>query len=76
MAPDQPARAALRRAIDRAGSLRALADAITASGGSSVSAQAVHHWLTKGVPAERAPQIERATAGAIRRYELRPDLYS
>ena len=41
----------------------------------SVTPQAVHNWIVRGVPAERCLAIENATGGAITRYELRPDVF-
>lgn len=37
----------------------------------------ISHWMTgrKQVTAERAKQIEEATFGAVRRHELRPDVF-
>lgn len=42
----------------------------------SVSPVMVSQWAsgTKAVPAERCPVIERATSGAVRCEELRPDV--
>lgn len=37
-----------------------------------ISAQAVHKWKT--VPAERCPEIEKATGGEVKCEELRPDV--
>lgn len=59
---------AIDRAIDAVGGLTAMAAAC------EVSPAAVSKWRQK-VPAERVVQIEAATAGAVRREELRPDLY-
>jgi DNA-binding transcriptional regulator YdaS (Cro superfamily) len=39
-----------------------------------VSVQCVVNWVSRGVPAERCPDIERATAGAVRCEDLRPDV--
>jgi DNA-binding transcriptional regulator YdaS (Cro superfamily) len=36
---------------------------------------AVSHWRRRGVPLVRAIAIERATAGAVTRAELRPDIF-
>lgn len=36
--------------------------------------QTVQSWLKNRVPAEHCPSIERATAGAVRCEELRPDV--
>ena len=38
-----------------------------------VTPQAVHKWLSNGVPAERVLELERITG--ISRHELRPDIY-
>lgn len=40
-----------------------------------VTQGAIGHFMRKRVPAERVLQIERATEGAVTRYEMRPDLY-
>ena len=51
------------------GSQRALADAL------QVDPMAVYRWHTKGVPPERALQIEILTNGMVTRQDLRPDLF-
>jgi DNA-binding transcriptional regulator YdaS (Cro superfamily) len=59
----------LERAIDKAGGVSALASAI------GVAASAPSMWKARGnVPAEHCPSIERATGGAVRCEELRPDV--
>lgn len=35
----------------------------------------VNHWFKRGVPARWARAIETATNGAVKRHELRPDLF-
>jgi DNA-binding transcriptional regulator YdaS (Cro superfamily) len=40
----------------------------------SVSVSRVCNWRIRGTPAERCPDIERATNGAVRCEELRPDV--
>lgn len=57
-----------RRRIDRKA---AIADAC------SVSIGAVTHWCngTRKVLAEHCVEIERATNGAVTRYDLRPDVF-
>ncbi|QAZ38449.1 Cro/Cl family transcriptional regulator [Methylibium sp. Pch-M] len=60
---------ALSRAVEIAKGQAALASAI------GVKQQHVWNWLSRGrVPAEHCPAIERATAGAVRCEELRPDV--
>lgn len=60
---------ALTKAITILGSQTALAKAL---GG---SAQTVNNWIKRGsIPAEHCPAIERATAGAVRCEDLRPDV--
>jgi len=66
---------ALRRSADLAGGWTALA-ALLSQGGPRITKQAVHVWQQRGVPVERALQIETALRGAVTRDELRPDLYS
>ncbi|MEX6663189.1 transcriptional regulator [Pseudomonas sp. W2-17] len=58
---------ALERAILAAGSAKALARTL------GVTPMTVSHWKVRGVPAERAVMIERATG--VSRQDLRPDLY-
>lgn len=66
-------RQVLNRAVALAGGQSQLARAI----GGGVTQQQVWNWLhrDKRLPGERAIQIERALKGAIRREELRPDLF-
>ena len=59
----------LKRAIEIAGSTTMLAKQI------GVSRQAVEKWEQNGVPADRALDIERVVGGAVKRHELRPELY-
>lgn len=41
-----------------------------------ISRVAVHMWQQRGkVPAERVLEVERATEGAVSRYQLRPDVF-
>lgn len=62
--------------------MKELERAIELSGGQSklavlihVPAQSVHNWIKRrNVPAERCPAIERATNGAVRCEDLRPDV--
>jgi len=62
--------------------MKALQQAITHFGTQSILArsigvvpQVVNNWLARGnVPAEHCPSIERATAGAVRCEDLRPDV--
>lgn len=59
----------LIRATTFMGSQKALADAI------GVSSKTVWAWLNReAVPAEYCPAIERATNGAVRCEDLRPDV--
>jgi len=63
---------ALERAIDHFGGQKRLAERI------GTSQSQVWYWLRsakKGVPGEFALAIERESDGAIKRQELRPDLY-
>lgn len=60
---------ALTKAIETQGSQAALARSI------GVAQQVVHNWLARGrVPADHCPAIERATSGAVRCEDLRPDV--
>lgn len=60
----------IERAIEKVGSATALAALL------QVSAAAVGQWKCgeRRVPAERCPEIERATGGLVRCEELRPDV--
>jgi DNA-binding transcriptional regulator YdaS (Cro superfamily) len=59
----------LKKAISHLGSQVALAAAL------GVVPQAVHNWIRRGnIPAEHCPKIERATHGAVRCEDLRPDM--
>lgn len=64
-------RAALERAIEEAGGIASLAQLLP----ETVTRQAVYKWRNESVPPERAVQIERALKGAVRRHDLRPDLF-
>lgn len=59
---------ALQRAIDHAGGASKLAALL------GVTVQRLINWVERGVPAERCPEIERATAGEVRCEDLRPDV--
>lgn len=60
----------LQRAVDLAGGKRKqLAEKL------GCSPMTVTHWFNRGLPAERAKEIEEAFNGAITRQELRPDLF-
>lgn len=57
-----------------------LDDAIKSSGGPAkvadaigVSVQRLCNWTDRGVPVEMCAAVERATAGSVRRWDLRPD---
>ena len=61
--------------------MRAIERAINVVGGVSklavrlgVKPQHVCNWVSRQVPAERCPSIERATRGLVRCEELRPDI--
>lgn len=61
---------ALRRAVDKAGGQKPLADSI------GTTQSQVWYWLErskKGVPAEYCGRIEAVTG--VPRHELRPDIY-
>lgn len=60
----------LNRAIQMAGSMRALAEVL------GVTKGAVFQWTMPGrkVPAEHCPAIERMTGGLVRCEQLRPDV--
>lgn len=60
----------LLKAISILGGQTALGNAI------GVSPQVINNWVRREseVPAEHCPAIERATAGAVRCEDLRPDV--
>lgn len=59
----------LSRAIELLGSQAALARAI------GVVPMAISNWKTRGVPVQKCGEIEKATAGAVRKHDLRPDIF-
>lgn len=61
----------LQKAIAIAGGQKALARKV------GVKQQNVSWWINKSkkVPAERCAAIERATNGAVKREQLRPDVF-
>lgn len=61
----------IRKACEIAGGISALARKI------GVKPPTVHQWVTgdRPVPAKRAPQIEKATGGAVLRESLCPDVF-
>ena len=64
------ARSHLQRAIEFAGSICALADAL------GVDEKTIRIQLTKDkIDATLAIEIERVTLGYVKRYELRPDIW-
>lgn len=58
----------IKRAAEIVGSQRELAHAL------GVTQGAVSQWVKNGVPMDRCIPIERATAGAVRCEDLRPDV--
>lgn len=57
-------------AIKALGTQQALADAL------GIKSPSISEWRDRGkVPAERCIAIEQATAGAVSRYQLRPDVF-
>lgn len=60
---------ALERAIEAAGGLSSLANALEAT------PQVVWNWRKRGVPPERCALIETATNGQVTRHDLRPDIF-
>lgn len=58
----------IEKAIEIYGGLARLADAI------GKSQQALNNWRSRGVPVGCCPLIERATNGAVRCEDLRPDV--
>ena len=66
---------ALKRATTSAGGWTALARVLSHDG-PRITKQGVWSWQTRGIPAERAVQIERVLKGAVTRDELRPDIFA
>lgn len=58
----------LKKAIESFGGVTALSREL------GISAQRLNNWVDRQVPIERCPDIERATNGAVRCEELRPDV--
>ena len=40
-----------------------------------ITPQAVNSWFVRGIPVKRAIEIEHITNGAIKREDLRPDIF-
>jgi len=60
----------LNRAIQKLGSQQALADCL------GIRSPSITEWHKRHrVPAGRCMAIEEATGGAVRRYDLRPDVF-
>lgn len=62
---------ALSKAIDVCGSQTELARRI----GDPVRTGHIYYWLRARIPAEYCEAIEKATAGAVTRHDLRPDVF-
>jgi hypothetical protein len=60
---------ALDKAIKAAGGPQKLAQAL------DVTPMAISQWKKRGVPPERAVDIEIAVKGKVTRYQLRPELF-
>lgn len=58
----------IEKAFKSAGGLSKLAKTL------GLSVQRVSNWRTRGVPTDFCPAIEKATGGAVRCEELRPDV--
>lgn len=61
-----------------------LDEAIRAAGGSAAklaeligekTAQVVHNWRSRGVPADKCLRISQAVNGAVTCHDLRPDVF-
>ena len=60
-------------ALDRA--IKVLGGVTKAAYAIGVRQSAVSNWKARGVPIDKAISIETATGGAVKRYELRPDIF-
>lgn len=60
----------IKKAVEAVGNIATLARHL------HVTPPTVHQWISgvRPIPAERCPQIERATGGAVRCEDLRPDV--
>lgn len=65
----RPPKEALDAAIDILGGVTAAARKLPKVKGYQV----IQQWRSAGVPIEHCPAIEKATNGAVTRYELRPN---
>lgn len=61
----------LQKAIQACGSQSELARRI----GGTVRTGHIYYWLRNEVPGEYCRAIEEATAGAVTKYDLRPDVF-
>jgi DNA-binding transcriptional regulator YdaS (Cro superfamily) len=67
--PKRASPPAFQRFLAKRGTAANLARAL------GVFPQHVHNWQMRGVPEARCLDIERATYGAVTRYDLRPDVF-
>lgn len=58
----------IEQAIHALGGLTELGRAV------GVSPQIIQNWKVRGVPADRCPDIEKATGGKVKCEDLRPDV--
>lgn len=65
----KPAPPGLQKAIELAGNRVKLARKL------GCTPMTITQWCNRGVPAERAKQIEDVFSGAVTREEVRPDLF-
>jgi DNA-binding transcriptional regulator YdaS (Cro superfamily) len=75
---EQDSREALRRATEIVGGQSALARAISERTEGKIKQGHIWYWLSEEgapFPAEYCAAVEAATAGAVTRAQLRPDLF-
>lgn len=77
MAKKQTPLDALNRAIEIAGSQQELARRVSSLSPEPIGQPAISNWVKRlqRVPAERVIAVEKAVEGAVKRHELRPDIY-
>jgi len=65
----------MKKVIEHFGSQVKLAAAINEAFGENIKTGHIYWWINKGVPINRAIQIEKVSGGLFNRRYLRPDIF-
>lgn len=66
----------MNKLIQHFGSQQKLANAFNKKFGTKIRTGHIYYWLKKGIPVNRAKQIEILTSGQFSRSYLRPDIFN